>query len=255
MRTIRIPILLMLALLAAAPVLAYTVILKDGSRIISREEPTIEGTKAIIILQNGTRTSIEASEIDFEQTRGANTGNYGSAEVIDDGTMTEIPSSTKAPKRETLADLIAKRGDSTTSRPPPPRTQRQAPPRAAQGTLDFQNLQRRPFNDLEAASQVRQLFRGQGVDEILIYQGSESDHLLLEVVTNSEASVFRSLEAAGRVLLALGEAGASVTAFEVVLTTSEREPAGQFLFTEQEARLLADNQMEVSAFFVDQVRF
>ena len=41
-------------LLIAAPLTAYTIYLKDGSRLIAREKYTLEGDRALIVLQNGT---------------------------------------------------------------------------------------------------------------------------------------------------------------------------------------------------------
>ncbi|MGB5514244.1 MAG: hypothetical protein WBP36_06945, partial [Thermoanaerobaculia bacterium] len=52
--------ILMIAIMAI-PAGAYTIYLKDGSRLIAKEKHRLEDGKAIIVLQNGTRTFIEAS--------------------------------------------------------------------------------------------------------------------------------------------------------------------------------------------------
>ena len=71
----------------AIPANAYTIYLKDGSRLIAKEKHLIEEGKAIIVLQNGTRTFIEASEIDIPRTKQANLGDYGTALVLEGGQL------------------------------------------------------------------------------------------------------------------------------------------------------------------------
>ena len=89
---------LALCLWLAAPAAAYTIFLKDGSRIVSREKYRIQGDRAIVILENGTQTFIKATEIDVARTDQANTGsNYGTAYELD--SVKEVP----GPRVETSA--------------------------------------------------------------------------------------------------------------------------------------------------------
>ena len=81
----------LILLLAATPIAAYTIYLKDGSRLIAREKYTLEGDRALILLQNGTQTFLAASEIDVPRTDAANRNNYGTAMVLQDGEFTEAP--------------------------------------------------------------------------------------------------------------------------------------------------------------------
>lgn len=255
-----LPILSLALVLIASSAGAFTIYLKDGSKIAARQEYEIQGEKAIIILQNGTRTSIDASEIDVERTREANRANLGSALVIEDGRVTELSSNPPAPKRETLADLIAERdlGPSAQTVGPRGSAPRGTPRRADEEAVpaDLRTVQRRPFGDLEVAAEVQRQFRAQGVEQILIYQGSQPRFLLLDVVTNSEAAVFRTLEVAASCLQHIrSQNPEAVGAFELVLATAEREPAGQFLITPEAAAELAEQRVETSAFFIDRVRF
>ena len=106
------------------------------------------------------------------------------------------------------------------------------------------------------ASEVQRLFRAQGVEQILIYQGSQPRYLMLDIVTNSEAAVFRTLEVAASCLQHIrSQHPEEIGGFELVLGTAEREPAGQFLITPEAAAELAEKRIETSAFFVDRVRF
>lgn len=250
-----------LALALAAPALGYTVYLKDGSKILAREPYKIEGDQAIITLLNGTRTSISAAEIDLARTREANQSDYGSALVLEDGKLTEAPSEEAAPKQESLSDLIERRETSARTRPqvrrPPPSAQPESKPlQTMSGLVDFQTLPRRPFRDLDLASEVQSVFRSIGVKEVLVYQGTGPDRLLLDVTANSEAAVFRSLEAAAEALLRLRQSHPGERLlFELLLTTADREPAGQFELTPDTATQLAGKQIETSAFFIEHVRF
>jgi hypothetical protein len=248
---------LLLALLLASPASAYVVVLNDGSQVMAREELVIEGDQAIITLQNGTRTSIAASEIDLESTRTANAHSLGSARMIEDGTTTQLPSSAAPPpKRERLPDLIARRDADLRGLSLPSHEAADEAAHAASPVTDFRVLQRRPFRNTEVAEELQRFFRAQGVEEILIYQGSQGDHVRLDAVTSSEASVFRALQVAASTLLHLDETYArQVAAIELVLETADRQPAGQFLIGQDAARLLAEQRIEPSEFFIRYVRF
>jgi len=101
MRSIRL-LLLTLAFCATTPLFAYTIYLKDGSRLMADGPYRVEGEQAIITLQNGTRTSIAAAEIDEQRTVEANAGGYGAALVLDDGKFTQLPNEA-APEEEAEA--------------------------------------------------------------------------------------------------------------------------------------------------------
>lgn len=118
--------LLISFLVVAAPLGAYTIYLKDGSRIIAREAHKIEEGKALIVLQNGTQTFIDAAEIDLERTAEANRANYGTALILEDGEFKEAPTEYVAPREETLTD-IARPGSRPEPRARRPAEDSQAP--------------------------------------------------------------------------------------------------------------------------------
>jgi hypothetical protein len=109
------------------------------------------------------------------------------------------------------------------------------------------------MSQLEVAAEIKQQLRGKGIEDVLVYRGSRGDRALLEITTNSEAAVFRSLEAAAAVLLQMQTRG--INAFEVSMTSSARERAGEFTLTPELATLLAQKQIETSAFYVRHVVF
>ena len=89
----RIRTLLVAVLIAvtAAPIFAYSIYLKDGSRLIAREKFRIEEGRAIIVLQNGTQTFIDHRGDRYSRTEEANKNRYGTAFVIEDGKLIEAP--------------------------------------------------------------------------------------------------------------------------------------------------------------------
>lgn len=257
-RKILIPLLV---LLIAAPAAAYTIYLKDGSRLIAREKYTVEDGKAIIVLQSGTQTFIDASEIDVERTEAANKGRYGTALHLEEGRLTDTPSAKPpAPRRDTLTDVAGRSG--ATPRRPVRRAPREGaagsgtPQIGPDGSVDLATLPRRAYRDLDIAAEIQRIFRSQGIEEIKIYQGTQSGTPLLEVTANSEASVFRSLETAANALVHVRtEISTAVETLELVLATASRSPAGQFVLTPSAAQALAGKELEASAFFVQNVRF
>ena len=256
--TVLAPLLgLVLALAVALPAAAYIVVLKDGSQIVADREYEVRGERAIITLPNGTRTFLDADEIDVEATRKANEQGYGTALVIEDGESRDRrPEETvEEPPQPSLTDL-ARRG---ASRLEPQRREPRREPGAARrtpaGYTDLGSLDRRPYRALEVAAEIQRFFRGQGVDQVELYQGSRETRPFAEITTASEASVFRALEVAAAALLAVRESHPSIEALEVYLTTPSRERAGQFVLTPELAAALAGGETEVSAFYVENVQF
>ena len=244
--------LALILLLAATPIAAYTIYLKDGNRLIAREKYTLEGDRALILLQNGTRTFLDASEIDVERTEAANRNNYGTAMVLQDGEFTEAPTPPEQPRQETLTDLA---GRSQTQ--PRPQARRPVPGRPTSGDyMDLLSSQRQPFRNLDLAAEIQEVFLAQGVAGMQLAQGTAEDRVLLEVTTDSEASVFRALEVAADALLHVRtRTSAPVSAFEIVLVTSGRSRGGQFLMDPVMASQVADGEIELSEFYVRYVQY
>ena len=242
----------LILLLAAAPVAAYTIYLKDGARLIAREKYTLDGDRALIVLQNGTQTFLAASEIDVPRTDAANRRNYGTAMVLQDGQFTEAAPPPGTQREESLTNLA---GRSQTQ--PRPQAVRPVPARPTSGDyLDLLSSQRQPFRDFDLAAEIQQVFLAQGVAGMQLAQGTAADRVLLEITTDSEASVFRALEVAADALLHVRtRTSAPVSAFEIVLVTSSRARGGQFLLTPAMASQLADGELEMPAFYVQNVQY
>ena len=250
-----------LMVLITAPLLAYSIYLKDGSRLIAKEKYTIEDGKAIIVLQNGTQTFIDLSEIDIPHTDEANEGRYGTAWVIEDGKLTEAPIA-QPDEKQTLTDVSRRDEAAARTRPRATRETVVEQPqtndvrRTTSGVVDLAVFPRTPYRNLEVSGETSRFLKALGVEEFHIYQGTDQKRAFLEVITNSEASVFRGIEAAADTLLHLRNSYSDqIESFEVLLVTANRERAGQFLLTPESASELADESLDASVFFISNVQF
>ena len=76
------------------------------------------------------------------------------------------------------------------------------------------------------------------------------------MITNSEATVFRSLEAAADTLAHLrNRYPDQIEEFELLFISSNRDRAGQFLIDDELAAQLGDRNTETSEFFIAKVEF
>jgi len=245
--------------LAALPALAYTVYLKDGSTVLAKEKYTVQGDQAIITLPGGTKTSLPLSEIDVARTESANVVDYGDARVVEGGQVRQLrDQEEQAPRKPTLTDLARGSGprEQTARRAPESATEPGDQPRTPAGFVDMVRLRRSPLNDIGLASDVTQFFRGQGVEELTIYQGTQPDRVLLEVTANSEAAVFRAIEVAANAFLQAHERQPDkLAALELFLTNHRRQRAGQFTIDTERANLLASKRMDLPHFFLRYVEF
>lgn len=246
-------------LLLAGPLAAYTIYLKDGQTIIAKGKYRLEKGRAIITLPNGTQTFLNAAEIDVRRTEAANRNDLGNAMVLE-GNRPSNQQPAAVPQQKRLSDMIASR-----EVPREPEVRREvrrdtaASPggvnRTRAGYTDLSGVARKPYSNLELASELQQFLRSQGLQEAEIYSGTQPDRILLEITTNSEGSVFRGLATSANALLHIREAHPGVAAFEVLMATPERERAGQFLLTPELASDLVAQRVEVTAFFVNNVQF
>ena len=249
-------VLLLLIACMAAPVAAYNIYLKDGSRIVAREKYAVEGDKAIITLENGTRTFLPLAEIDVARTDQANQSSIGNALIFDDGKFVERSEADtpEVEERETLGDLIA-RGEATmrgTTREDAAGEPSAFPVRAPAG----EEFRRRPIRDLELAATLKSAFGQRGLEGAAIYEGTDPSMPLVELVAESEASVFRGLEVAADVLLEVREVHPeSCAGLELRMLTANHQRAGEFALTGEMAESISSKAVELPTFFVRNVRF
>lgn len=245
------------ALLAAGPVAAYTIYLKDGSTVQSKGKYRIEGSRAHIVLPNGTQTFIKASEIDVKRTEQANKSDYGgTAVIIQEATPPADGTPASAPQRR-LSDVIAKRG---TDLPGPQREVSKATPlsslKTRAGNTDLTTLPRRVYEPAEVSTEIRQFFLGQGLPEVVVYTGTQPSRPLVQVTVSTENGVFRGLAVGANAILHIRDRfPGKVEAFEILMVTSAGERGGQFVLTPAMATDLVSKKVELAAFFIDNVQF
>lgn len=256
-------------LLAAGPVHAYVIYLKDGSSFEAREKYTVKGNTALIVLTNGSQTTLPLAQIDVPRTESGNASNFGSATVLRGPAPAPQPAAT--PRQATLAELSAQRRNQSLPPPPPHRPENapfptsnaaaaEAPksglPRTPAGNVDFLRSPRTQAARMQLATTAGELLRSHGVNSVGIYEGSQPGRLLLEVTANSEGAVFQAIASAAQSLLDLeAKQPHVVDAFELFLATDHRQRAGQFLVTPERARELVSKQLDLTAFYLKYVEF
>lgn len=254
---------LVAVLLAALPAAAYTIYLKDGTKIIAKQKYEVVDGRAYFTLQNGTRTFIAADELDVPRTEKANVANLGSAVVIEEGEARDVPTPAEPEPERSLRDLIRERRDEEPARREPaqrPTPQQETTPAPAVATTiagypDLASLPRQPFTGRELGAELKSFFRNQGVDEAQIYQGTEAALPMAEVTVSSEATVFRALAVAASALLHLQDRGRSTDHLELLLTTPSGQRAGQFNLTPSLARDLLSKKVDPATFYIQNVQF
>jgi hypothetical protein len=247
------------ALWLAAPLAAYTIFMKDGSKLQARTKYTVEGNRAIIELFNGTKTFVPLAKVDVKKTDEFNKVNYGNAEVLP-GAPQELPPSegTGGPKEKTLTEMMA-RGEAgvralpENRRPAAPMTGSKA--KLPGGAYDLVSWARKPFADVAVATELKRLLSQQGLEEVEIYEGTKAERPFVEVTTNSEGSVFRALAGTVATLPLLRQTYSKVGVLEVLMLTTERERAGQFTITPEMANDIATKKVDLISFYLKNVQF
>ena len=242
-----------------SPAWGYIVFLKDGSQIQTKEKPRVEGDKVYLILPSGTEAFYDASEIDFKKTEEVNVIDYGTAKLIEglDKVTTLAEGARFETEDPTFGDYISgrslalpevRRREAVTDEAGLPTTQA--------GFVDLMGLKRQPYPSSEITAEVLGYLKGQGVDRVRIFQGTAPDRPLLEIVTASEASVFKALSDSAHGLAQIHERfPKKVAAFELVMMTESQARAGQFVLTPELANLLVTGRLKAPAFFLRYVEF
>jgi len=256
---------LLIAIHMGIPMMAaaagYIIYLKDGSTVTAKEKYRIENGRALITLPNGTQSFIPAGNIDVKRTEEANKSGHGSAVVLPGSPQDANPAAgQRGVKDKTLADLIAAKAAAPRELPTNKRDKNEPAPgrlvKTAAGFYDLSTMARKPYPHVEVSGELQQFFRGQGIEEVEIHEGTQGDRVLLEVTTNSEGSVFQALTTASNALLHVrGLYPDRVAAFELLFTTPSRERAGQFLLTPDDATDLISKKVDVTYFYVKNVQF
>jgi hypothetical protein len=249
----------LLLALTAVPLAAYTVYLKDGRTVQTKDKPRIVNGRALVTLLNGTEAAFDAREIDTRRTEEMNKKNLGAAEIIQSGPSgQEQPAPAPQSQQPSRLTDLAARGAGPRDAPAR-RDTATLPTRAAQsisGFPDFLTTPRNPYGDAAVAAELRTFFLGQQVEGVEIYQGTQPGRPLAEVLTSSEGSVFKALSVGANAVLHIRDRfPQKVSGLEIVMVTPSRERAGQFVLTPEMASELVAKRVNLIAFYLDNVQF
>lgn len=257
MRRTRLWLIPLLVCLSSAPALAYTVYLKDGTKILAKVKYEVDGERAIITLPSGTRTAYPLAEIDAERTERENQQDLGTAIFIEGGKADDISNAPPPQAKADLQDLIRSRAAGVQEPAEPQAIQRPAGTRSADQRPGRPAAERRtPLTDVQLANELKAylISRGAAAD---VYQGSRPRHLLLVFETRSEATVFKAIAASAYAIEHVrGKFPGKVDAFEILCEVPDAAGlGGRFtMLPEQAADLLAGRD-DVQTYFVDNVEF
>jgi len=244
---------------AAGPALAYTIYLKDGSKLVASEKYKVRGDKAIVQLPNGSETMLPLAEIDVDRTDKGNTQNLGTATVIEDGKTADLERTTAPPpSRSTLQDLIKQREASPTSGPTTiAQTEKARRPREESGAANAGDVVgRSPLKNVALAETIRTFLFGRGISSVEVLQGPTAKRPLLVFSTGTEGQVFKALNASATALLHVRDKSAGdVDSFEVVCRAPDGGSAGRFTMTPPQAQDLVAGRIEMPAYYVKYVQF
>ncbi|KAB2961963.1 MAG: hypothetical protein F9K18_10450 [Thermoanaerobaculia bacterium] len=251
-------VVLLLAALVAAPALAYTIFLKDGSQLLAKQKYEVRGDRAIILLPSGTQTAIALSEIDIPRTEKANVQDLGTAILIEDGKATGMPAAPPKSDEAKLADLIrsGSAGVRDTGVPATPG----GPTGAAARPRGFSDevaptASRVALRDSALGAQLKDFIGSRGLP-VEVAQGSSARRPLLVYETDSEGPVFRALLASAAALIETrSRTPGALEGVDVLCETSDGSLAARFELDPQQAADLLAGRAEVTRFFVENVLF
>jgi hypothetical protein len=199
------------------------------------------------------------SQIDVKKTEEVNATDYGRAEVLPGSAQDIELEEETGPAQKTLRDLVRTKEASVRELPSNRRPSASGSAgtltKLAGGSYDLMTWGRKPFLDLELAGELRRLLAIQGIEEIEIFEGTKPDRPFVEITTNSEGSVFKTLAGTAATLPLLRQSHAKVAALELLMITSDRDRAGQFTITPPMADDLASKKVDLVAFFLRNVQF
>ena len=260
MRAFRLSAFTLVLLLAASAASAYTIYLKDGSRLVAAQKYRIDGDRALITLQSGTTTAIKASEIDVARTEEANKGNYGTAVVLEGAAVVDKPVPVAPPAGKDLSSLIAARGVGPRDLPDVKRPEplKGTPTTAGMTPGGFPDFATVPHNALsvELTGEIQRVFFEHGLREVAIWRGTKPDRALVEVTVTSEATVFKTLAIVAKLLDEVrAQHRTDLAAVELSLVSAQGGRGGQFLMTQDQAADLLSNKIDISTYYVANLQF
>lgn len=239
--------------------LSYTIILKDGSTLLAKNPYTVQGDKALVTLPSGTQTMLPIAEINVEETKKANERDYGTALVVGKSGVRPLTRTETSRRETTLSDLLRNRRD-TSEEPalrlgPSGRDESAQPRKTVAGHNDLRRFPRKDFKSPEITSALETALSNEALGQFEVLQGTQPERILITFIANTESGVLRSLEGSAKAFVEINRRFPEVEAVEVLMMTTSRARAGQFLLTQANAPLLAGQRITPGEFYIQYVEF
>jgi hypothetical protein len=254
-RSLLIPILgAALGLVLAAPAFGYVIFLKDGTRLVAAEKPTVQGDRLVFTTNIGTVQSVPAADFDVKKTEDANKLSAGDAYVLD--TPEGKIQLENAGKKPTLSDYIKKNKATNLVMKEEKSGERDARPETP--------AERKAEKALAAGDTA------QAVDPVtndtflraLEASGIRGPHLIpinkgvrVQAITDTEQQVFAALGGVARGMKESRAAGRQMEKAEVWLVTTSGQSAGHFEMSADDADALLNGKVGAAKYFVANVIF
>jgi hypothetical protein len=244
-----------LGLVLSAPAFAYVIFLKDGTRLVAAEKPTVQGDRLVFSTNIGTVQSVPVADFDAKRTEEANKLSAGDAYVLDtpDGkfqleTVGKKPTLSEYIKKHNGQNLVMKdepKGDGRDARSETPADRKTekalAAGDAAQGVDPVVND---TFLRALEASGIR------GPHIVPINRG-----VRIQALTDTEQQVFAALGGIARGMKESRAAGRQLDMVEVWLGTTSGQSAGHFEMSAEDADSLLNGKVGAAKYFVANVMF
>lgn len=231
---------------------AYTIVFLDDSTLVTLEKYQTVGNKAFVTLPSGTQTEFPLVEINLEKTREINRIGVRRGLLIDRRDTKILVSATRA-NVTTMADLVREHRFGTLRSNNNEAAARMRLTHA--GNLDLFAVDHTKSSRRGSADALRANMKDLDMIRFRVADGTTESRLLLDFTTNTNSEVYRAITASAEALLATREQDHDLKALELIMATSTRLRAAQFVLTASSARALVDQKISPGDFFVQNVQF
>jgi len=241
-----------IVLFLSATLFGYVIYLKDGSTYVAKEKYKVDGEWAIITLQNNTVIRVKLNLIDVKKTQEYSERGLTGGEVIEMVQPQRDDKPSDSRRVSPMGDLATRSPRQTDFGAPSARGEG-IDIRSGSGVKESDKV---PFNNKNIASFFSKNFENQNLFQYRIYQGLKPSSMRLEVTTDNESEVFKTITTVARSLSDIKKRMAgSLDQVELFMVTSTGAPAGRFIVDTNKAEELADKKIKVESFYVQHVIF